>query len=154
MSFKITIPACNSADELLRTNQLKQFKSQLIEMGEKKKDLLITISEKSKRSNDANAKQHAMIREIAKESGTDFNEMVNILKLDFALPILLEEESEAKNIIEFFLKKIDFYIMHRKRQLKAISMLNVSSVMSKSSHVKYIEQLEIVGSDFGITPSG
>ena len=92
-----------------------------------------------RRSLSANAQQHVWYKQISEATSTDIKTVECECKIDFGLPIILSDP-EIGIIVEYALGE-KFYRMTREQQVKFISVIQVTSLMSTSQHSQYRDNI-------------
>jgi len=101
--------------------------------------LYVNIAKKpKKRSLSANAQQHVFYKQISEFSHTDIKTVEAECKIDFGLPILLDDP-EVGAVLDYALK--DFFRMSREQQVRFIQVIQVTSLMSTKQHNQYRDNL-------------
>ena len=105
------------------------------DLHDKGKDVRVTFGEWPKgRSMQANSVQWVWYSQIGKFTSTDTKTVASECKIDFGLPILLADE-EVGPILGHALR--GFSRMTREQQIKFISVIQVTSIMSSKQHTQY-----------------
>lgn len=130
---------------------MKEFKLSIESLGEivqfltgllkSEQSYKVVISEwSSKRSLSANAQQHVWYKQIADFTGLNIREAGNSQKLDFGLPILLEDV-RYQHKVDYVLKKIDFFDMTREQQINVMDLIQVTSLFNSKQHSLYRDNM-------------
>lgn len=115
------------------------------------KDWRITIKLWSKkRTLSANAQQHVWYKQISDFMNCDVREAGNSCKLDFGLPILLNDAVMGVKV-DFVLKKIGFYSMAREQQINVMDLIQVTSLFSTKQHNQYRDQMQMFYHNAGLS---
>lgn len=105
------------------------------------KSYRISIVERSeKRALSANAQQHVWYKRIAQFQGLDIKDAGRMSKLDFGLPILLDDKDMGAKV-SYVLDKIKFFNMTREQQLNVMDLIQVTSLFSTKQHNLYRDNL-------------
>ena len=88
---------------------------------------------KKKRSLPANAVQHVWINKISEFTSTDLKTCKAEMKIDFGLPILLNDP-EIGRVIGHALQSAKFFTMSREQKIKLIQVFSVTSLLNTKQH--------------------
>ena len=106
-----------------------------------KKHYYVNITEKAKkRSLSANAQQHVWYNKISEFTGTDLKTVVSECKIDFGVPIVLRDP-EIGRTLGYALERAGFFSMQREKQVKFMSVIQITSLMNTVQHNQYRENL-------------
>ena len=101
--------------------------------------LYVNIAKKAKkRSLSANAQQHVWYKQISEHSSTDVKTVEAECKIDFGLPILLDDP-EIGVVLDYALR--GFFEITREQQVKFIQVIQVTSLMSTKQHNQYRDNI-------------
>lgn len=110
----------------------------------------VTIQEWSEiRSASANKQQHVWYKRISQFYGCDIRTAGNGCKLDFGLPILLDDPNWGPKI-DFVLKPMGFYDWPREKKINVMDLIQVTSLFSTKQHNLYRDNLVMFWHEQGL----
>ncbi len=126
----------------LTVNNVKYFVQEVYRLLKSQCEYEVNITEWSdERTLSANAQQWVWYNQIGQEYGVTGVEISRSCKLDFGLAILLGDKKYGQQV-NFILDKIGFWSFTRGQQLKAIDLIQVTSLFNTKQHNIYRENIQ------------